>query len=118
MYRLARLALLAALIFTCALATRPSAAQSSPAQPSAALSAAQAQDTLREPFLSLWQLGGIELFGYPISPELREVSLDDGQTYTVQYFERVRLELHPAASPLVQIGRLGAELTTSAPALP
>lgn len=115
MFRFPRLALLTALTITCALATF--AASSSAAHPSTQL-VPQTAHSVREPFLSAWQQGGIELFGYPISPELSEVSRDDGQTYTVQYFERVRLELHPGSPQLVQIGRLGTEVSAIAPPLP
>ena len=34
-------------------------------------------------------------FGYPISEEFQERNPDTGQTYTVQYFERARMEYHP-----------------------
>jgi acetyl esterase/lipase len=51
-------------------------------------------------FLSYWQdHGGLAQFGYPISDELQERSFTDGKTYTVQYFERARFELHPENSP-------------------
>jgi uncharacterized protein YkwD len=115
MYHFPRLTFLTALALTCALAAI--AAHPAAAHPSA-LPALQTEHTVREPFLSVWQQGGIELFGYPISPELSEVSRDDGQTYTVQYFERVRLELHPGSPQLVQLGRLGTELATPTPRLP
>jgi hypothetical protein len=42
-----------------------------------------------------WANSGITNFGYPLSEPLQEVSQADGKTYTVQYFERTRLELHP-----------------------
>jgi hypothetical protein len=46
-------------------------------------------------FLAYWEAhGGLAINGYPLTPERREV-LEDGNTYTVQYFERVRLEYHP-----------------------
>src|SRR5689334_3057480 len=45
---------------------------------------------------SYWQEhGGLGQFGYPISEEMPEVSPQDGNTYTVQYFERAEFELHP-----------------------
>ncbi|MFL5516499.1 MAG: hypothetical protein ACJ8DJ_10100, partial [Gemmatimonadales bacterium] len=70
--------------------------------------------SLRGQFLHYWQAyGGLPIFGYPISELLRERSADDGREYTVQYFERARLELHPelAGSPHeVLLGRLGATL--------
>jgi hypothetical protein len=66
-------------------------------------------------FLRHWQAnGGLALFGYPVSEEFRERNRDDGQLYTVQYFERNRFELHPenAGTPYeVLLGRLGSDLT-------
>jgi hypothetical protein len=56
--------------------------------------------------------GGIPVFGYPISDELREVSPTDGKQYTVQYFERNRLEYHPefkGTQDEVMLGLLGSE---------
>jgi hypothetical protein len=53
----------------------------------------------------------LALFGYPIS-EPFQMKLEDGHTYTVQYFERVRMELHPENNPPynVLLGRLAAGL--------
>ncbi len=46
-------------------------------------------------FLAYWQANGdLARNGYPLTDE-RQETLEDGQTYTVQYFERVRLEYHP-----------------------
>jgi len=62
-------------------------------------------------FLAYWDAnGGLGRNGYPLTPERREV-LEDGKEYTVQYFERVRMEYHPEnAAPydvlLGQFGRL------------
>lgn len=65
-------------------------------------------------FRSYWQRsGGLAVFGYPISEEFRERNPDDGQIYTVQYFERARFEWHPenAGTPHeVLLGRLGAQV--------
>src|SRR5207249_1452302 len=73
----------------------------------------QVGHTLRGPFLRFWQKnGGLAIFGYPISEEFQEPSLTDGQTYTVQYFQRNRFELHPefANTPNeVLMGLLGVE---------
>ena len=59
-------------------------------------------------FLDYWRWhGGLAIFGYPIS----EAYSENG--YTVQYFERQRMELHPeyAGSPNeVLLGRLGAKI--------
>ena len=61
------------------------------------------------PFYAYWrQHGGLAIFGYPLSREL-DVELEDGQAYTVQYFERARFEHHPenAAPDDVLLGQLG-----------
>ena len=52
--------------------------------------------------------GGIEIFGYPITPEVQE------QGFTVQYFQRARFEYHPEHAGTryeVQLGLLGDMLT-------
>jgi probable HAF family extracellular repeat protein len=50
---------------------------------------------MRGLFADYWVAhGGLAVNGYPISGEFTEV-LEDGQPYTVQYFERVRMEYHP-----------------------
>ncbi|MEO8285479.1 MAG: hypothetical protein ABI670_03470 [Chloroflexota bacterium] len=62
-------------------------------------------------FLTYWkQYGGLPIFGYPLSEEFQERNEVDGKTYTVQYFERARFELHPefAGTPNeVLLGLLG-----------
>ena len=51
-------------------------------------------------FLQYWiDQGGLAQQGYPISGEFKEVSDVDGQTYTVQYFERAEFESHPENKP-------------------
>jgi len=63
-----------------------------------------------------WSHNGIANFGYPLSEPVQEVSQSDGKTYTVQYFERTRLELHPenAGSPYeIELGHMGRELFAS-----
>ncbi len=64
--------------------------------------------------LKYWnENGGLSLFGYPISEEVKETSPIDGKEYTVQYFERARFELHPeqaGTSYVVQLGQLGRQL--------
>lgn len=55
--------------------------------------------------------GGLPVFGYPISPRFYEVD-SKGEMVEVQYFERVRLEYHPARAGMpevVQAGTLGRE---------
>jgi hypothetical protein len=50
----------------------------------------QTGHTLSGVFLNYWTgYGGLDVFGYPISEEIRE------NGYTVQYFERNRFEHHP-----------------------
>lgn len=59
---------------------------------------------------------GLTNFGYPLSGPVEEISQADGKPYTVQYFERTRLELHPenAGTPYeVQLGLMGNELLAS-----
>jgi hypothetical protein len=47
-------------------------------------------------FLNYWRAqGGLEVFGYPITDELTEVSQLNGRRYLVQYFERAVFEYHP-----------------------
>ena len=63
-----------------------------------------------------WANNGITNFGYPLSEQLQEVSTADGKPYTVQYFERTRLELHPenAGSKYeILLGLMGRELMAS-----
>ncbi|MDQ6832855.1 MAG: N-acetylmuramoyl-L-alanine amidase, partial [Chloroflexota bacterium] len=73
--------------------------------------------TLTGPLLQFWkQGGGLPVFGYPISEPIIEKNADDGKSYTVQYFERTRLEYHPelTTNPLpVLEGLLGNDLIRS-----
>jgi len=63
----------------------------------------QTGHTLGGAFGTFWRNnGGLTIFGYPISEELRENGM------TVQYFERARMELGPQSK--VFLGRLGALL--------
>ena len=71
-------------------------------------------------FLTYWgQNGGLAINGYPISGEFRE-RLEDGSEYTVQYFERVRLERHPENQPPYDIllGQFGRRLHPADPPVP
>ncbi len=67
--------------------------------------------TVRGRFLERWTAyGGLAINGYPITDERIE-TLEDGKPYLVQWFERVRMELHPENAPpndvlLGQFGRL------------
>jgi plastocyanin len=63
-------------------------------------------------FQQYWQQnGGLAIFGFPISEQFQE-QLSDGHTYTVQYFERARFELHPENQPPynVQLGQFGRQI--------
>lgn len=47
-------------------------------------------------FKTSWESqGGLAQFGFPLTEPFTETSVDDGKAYTVQYFERVRMEHHP-----------------------
>jgi hypothetical protein len=64
---------------------------------------------VRGPFAAYWEAhGGLALNGYPLSAE-RVETLEDGQPYSVQYFERTRLEYHPTnpAPYTVLLGQFG-----------
>ena len=68
-------------------------------------------------FLSYWQFnGGLEQFGFPLT-EPFEQQLEDGNTYTVQYFERARFEWHPenAAPYDVLLGQFGRQILADTP---
>lgn len=67
-------------------------------------------------FLRYWERnGGLERFGFPLTAPSQE--LIEGKTYTVQYFERRRMELHPEHAGTayeVQLGLLGSMLYPNA----
>ncbi len=73
----------------------------------------QTGHSVKQAFLTYWQQqGGVGLFGYPISEELPEINPVDGKVYTVQYFEKARLEWHPTfagTSQEVQLGLIGKQ---------
>ncbi|HET8626738.1 MAG TPA: hypothetical protein VFL91_04935 [Thermomicrobiales bacterium] len=70
-------------------------------------------------FLDYWVAhGGLAINGYPLTDEIQQ-QLEDGKTYTVQYFERVRMEYHPEnADPQYQVllGQFGRALHPADPA--
>jgi len=70
--------------------------------------------TLGGPIRDYWEShGGLWLFGYPVSEPYAAIS-EDGHPIVVQYFERARLEYHPALDDTpyrVLGGRLGYDLT-------
>lgn len=56
--------------------------------------------TVAGPFLDYWAAhGGLAQQGFPISEEFQEKSDLNGQTYTMQYFERAVFEKHPENAP-------------------
>ncbi len=70
---------------------------------------AETQHTLGGAFRVYWEAhGGLPIFGYPISEEFVELN-ENGEAYTVQYFQRHRFEYHPGQAPPydVQLSRLG-----------
>jgi hypothetical protein len=71
----------------------------------------QTGHTLSGGFRTFWRgRGGLPIFGYPLTEEFTERNPDDGNFYTVQYFERARFEWHPElrGTPFeFQLGLLG-----------
>jgi peptide/nickel transport system substrate-binding protein len=68
--------------------------------------------TITGKILEYWnRYGGLKQFGFPLSEQFEEISATDGKTYTVQYFERNRFELHPEkqAPYEVELGLLGVQ---------
>ena len=72
----------------------------------------ETQLSLCQPFLGYWERnGGLERFGFPLSrarPEMLQ-----GREYSVQYFERRRMELHPehVGTPYeILLGLLGRDV--------
>jgi len=70
-------------------------------------------------FQRFWEAnGGEPAFGLPLTEERQEI-LEDGNAYTVQYFERARFEYHPGDTPVdVVLGQFGRAIlaeTASAP---
>ena len=60
--------------------------------------------TVKGRFLVYWNThGGLSQQGFPISEEMQEVSDTNGQTYSVQYFERAVFEYHPEEKPEFQV---------------
>ncbi|NTW02115.1 MAG: hypothetical protein HGA19_12655, partial [Oscillochloris sp.] len=65
------------------------------------------------PFLDAWdQAGGLDLVGLPLTEAFPVTYQATGEVYSVQYFERARIEYHPdhEGTPyLIQLGLLGRE---------
>ena len=93
----------------------------------------ETRQTVRGHFLGYWRGHGLDLgdagisfreslalFGYPISGEF-EQRLEDGRTYTVQYFERTRMEFHPeyeGTPSAVLLGHFGRRIVAGVPGAP
>jgi hypothetical protein len=80
---------------------------------------AETGKTVRGSFLTYWEEhGGLALNGYPISDAFTE-PLENGKAYQVQYFERVRLELHDDLSvePQILLGAFGRRIHPADPAV-
>ena len=60
----------------------------------------ETQHWVKGKFLKYWnEHGGLAQQGYPLTEEFQEKNKLNGQTYTVQYFERAVFELHPENQP-------------------
>jgi hypothetical protein len=69
-------------------------------------------------FAEHWRrYGGLAQFGLPLTESFEE-RLEDGKTYTVQYFERARFEVHYDLMPDVLLGHLGRRVLDSYPGEP
>ncbi|MEO8287285.1 MAG: peptide ABC transporter substrate-binding protein [Chloroflexota bacterium] len=67
--------------------------------------------------LEYWnKYGGLQQFGFPLSEAFDEISTD-GKTYSTQYFERAKFEVHPEkADPYaVELGLLGVQQYKATP---
>jgi probable HAF family extracellular repeat protein len=67
-------------------------------------------------FAAYWGTnGGLRQFGLPLTEEFEE-TLEDGNVYTVQYFERGRFEHHPENAPPydVLLGQFGRQILAEA----
>lgn len=74
---------------------------------------------VRGSFYDRWERYGLAGNGYPLSDEFEQL-LEDGQTYRVQYFERVRLEYHPENQPPYDLllGQFGRRIVATVPGAP
>src|SRR5262249_33608609 len=61
----------------------------------------QTNHSLQPPFLNYWnsRLGNL-MFGSPISEPFEETNPETGKRWQVQYFEKARLEFHPASGDM------------------
>jgi enterochelin esterase-like enzyme len=86
-----------ALVFILQLGLMPNVlAAQAPVAGSGSAFFAETGHNLAGAFKSYWEKhGGLAQFGYPITEQFSEYDSNTKQTYTVQYFERARFELHP-----------------------
>jgi hypothetical protein len=114
-FTLALALLISATVVSAQPAALPSALPTDPVpNPANVLWFPQTSHTLRAAFREYWTTqGGVVRFGYPLTEEFQEQSTD-GNTYTVQYFERAKFEWHPQnSSPYnVLLGLLGNIITS------
>jgi hypothetical protein len=107
-------------LLTCAAALLAVAAPPAPGRTAAASESrcfAATGQCARGRFLAAWEAGGgLPVNGYPLTGEVLE-ALEDGTVYTVQYFERARLEWHPENAPPydVLLGQFGRRLHPADP---
>jgi peptide/nickel transport system substrate-binding protein len=91
-------------------------AAAAPAQQGGSRNFPETKQTVSGRFLEVWNSVApddatrIFINGYPITDAHQEQSLENGQVYTMQWFERARFEAHPEnkAPYDVLLGRLGA----------
>ncbi len=91
--------------------TPPPAPSPSPAPSGDVITFPQTGRTLRGEFRRFWEAnGGLAVFGYPVTEETVEQTPEG--SFTVQYFERNRFELHPEkqAPYNILLGRLSDTL--------
>jgi len=74
---------------------------------------------VRGAFHDRWERHGLAGNGYPLGDEFAQV-LEDGKSYTVQYFERVRMEYHPEnpAPHDILLGQFGRRIVATVPDAP
>jgi phage tail protein X/uncharacterized membrane protein len=84
-----------------------------PSSPSSGCEMMETGHTICEPFLSEYNNnGGLERFGFPLSEQMDEelVNGQESKNYTVQYFERRRMEDHRDEDAGILYGLLGCSV--------
>ena len=95
--------------------TQPSPSPSSP--PTGSRCFQETNQCISGRFLAYWDAhGSLPINGFPLTGERLE-TLEDGKQYTVQWFERVRMEYHPenAAPNDVLLGQFGRRIHPADP---